>query len=83
MRLSFDWCHRLALVAAIVGAVLGAQAAHAQTRVALVVGNGAYRHVPVLPNPANDAGDVAVSLERLGFRFAASLMPPSTTCGVH
>ena len=67
MRLSFDWCHRLALVAAIAGAVLGAQAAHAQTRVALVVGNGAYRHVPVLPNPANDAGDVAVSLERLGF----------------
>jgi hypothetical protein len=39
----------------------------AQTRVALVIGNSAYRHVPVLPNTRNDAGDVATSFERLGF----------------
>jgi hypothetical protein len=36
-------------------------------RVALVIGNGAYRNVPALPNPANDAGAVAAALKRLGF----------------
>ena len=36
-------------------------------RVALVIGNSAYRNVPILPNPANDAGDVAAALKRLGF----------------
>jgi hypothetical protein len=36
-------------------------------RVALVIGNSAYRNVPALPNPANDAGDVAAALKRLGF----------------
>src|ERR1700746_621666 len=36
-------------------------------RVALVIGNSAYRSVPALPNPANDAGDVAAALNRLGF----------------
>jgi len=36
-------------------------------RVALVIGNSAYRNVPALPNPANDAGDVGAVLRRLGF----------------
>jgi len=36
-------------------------------RVALVIGNSAYSNVPTLPNPANDAGDVAAALKRLGF----------------
>jgi hypothetical protein len=36
-------------------------------RVALVIGNGAYRNVPALPNPPNDAGDVTAALKRLGF----------------
>lgn len=36
-------------------------------RVALVIGNSAYKNVPPLPNPANDAGDVAAALKRLGF----------------
>jgi hypothetical protein len=37
--------------------------------VALVIGNGAYRAggMPPLPNPANDAADVAAALERIGF----------------
>src|SRR5262245_41324692 len=39
--------------------------AAAQSRVALVFGNSAYRHVPTLPNTANDAGDIASALERL------------------
>jgi uncharacterized caspase-like protein len=39
----------------------------AEVRVALVIGNGAYRNVPALDNPANDANDVAAALKRLGF----------------
>jgi hypothetical protein len=42
-------------------------AASADTRVALVIGNGAYVNVPRLPNPTNDAADVAAALKRLGF----------------
>ncbi len=39
----------------------------AETRIALVIGNGAYRSVPRLPNPANDAKAVAAALRRSGF----------------
>ena len=37
-------------------------------RVALVVGNGAYLRVPILPNPTRDAADDARALERLDFK---------------
>lgn len=36
-------------------------------RVALVIGNAAYEHVPSLANPRNDADAVSASLERLDF----------------
>ncbi|MFL9823895.1 NADase-type glycan-binding domain-containing protein [Rhodoplanes sp. SY1] len=39
----------------------------AQERVALVIGNGAYRAATPLPNPPNDAADVAAALRRIGF----------------
>src|ERR1700684_648005 len=39
----------------------------ADNRVALVIGNGAYVHVPHLPNPTHDAKDVAAALRRNGF----------------
>ena len=42
-------------------------AAWAEKRVALVVGNAAYRHSSALANPVNDARDMAASLGRLGF----------------
>ncbi len=42
--------------------------ARVQSRVALIIGNSAYAHVTALPNPANDAEDVAASFERLGFQ---------------
>jgi hypothetical protein len=35
--------------------------------VALVIGNGAYTTAPRLPNPRNDAADVAAALKRSGF----------------
>lgn len=47
---------------------LGAQSDPvARTRVALVIGNGAYSTAPVLRNPGNDADGVAIALRRLGF----------------
>jgi carboxyl-terminal processing protease len=39
----------------------------AEKRVALVIGNGAYANASRLPNPGNDARDVAATLTRLGF----------------
>jgi formylglycine-generating enzyme required for sulfatase activity len=41
----------------------------AENRVALVIGNGAYQNVKRLPNPPNDANDVAAALRRLGFEI--------------
>lgn len=37
------------------------------TRMALIIGNGAYAHVKALPNPPNDARAVAKSLRDIGF----------------
>ena len=39
----------------------------ADGRVALVVGNSTYAHIGRLPNPENDAADMAAALRRLGF----------------
>ena len=41
--------------------------AHAQKRVALVIGNSAYKHAEELTNPKNDAADMAAVLRK--FRF--------------
>jgi uncharacterized caspase-like protein len=41
--------------------------AAAEKRVALVIGNAAYQHVPPLQNPNNDATDIAAKLRGLGF----------------
>ena len=52
----------------LIGLTLGAAIAHAETRVALVIGNGSYREVATLANPPNDARDVAAELKTLGFK---------------
>jgi formylglycine-generating enzyme required for sulfatase activity len=39
----------------------------AEKRVALVIGNGAYKNATRLPNPRNDAEDIAAALKRKGF----------------
>jgi hypothetical protein len=49
---------------------LGANA-QAASRVALVIGNAAYTHVPALVTPRNDAEDVAAALRQLGFEVVA------------
>src|ERR1700745_858407 len=41
--------------------------AHAEKRVALVIGNSAYQHAVQLPNPVNDAKLMADTLRGLGF----------------
>src|ERR1700716_4642129 len=57
------------LVTAIAAAALlvSANAAFADKRVAFVVGNGAYRNVAPLPNPAIDAKSMAKMLRNVGF----------------
>jgi hypothetical protein len=53
-------------IMAIVAIVSIAGTAEAR-RVALVIGNSDYKNVSPLENPGNDANDVAVTFERLGF----------------
>ena len=54
----------MALAATLIGAP-----AFAGARVALVIGNSAYRSVPQLANPANDANLMARTLRGLGFEL--------------
>ncbi len=69
MRLSLSSAASRAAFAAalaVIAIVAGAGIAEAR-RVALVIGNNAYKNVSPLENPGNDANDVAVTFERLGF----------------
>ncbi len=52
--------------------LLGAQSAFAENRLALVIGQSAYRSVPALPNPANDAKAVAQLLTDSGFEVSTA-----------
>lgn len=54
------------LLAVLCSLVLFADPACAERRVALVIGNGAYKDAP-LRNPTNDARDMAGELRKLGF----------------
>ena len=60
----------LAILAA--GILLGSQAALAENRVALVIGQSNYRAVPPLPNPANDAKAVSQLLAESGFDVSSA-----------
>lgn len=55
------------LLGLLTAAMLFVAPASAEKRVALVVGNGAYKNAIDLPNPPNDAREVANALRRLGF----------------
>ena len=56
----------LALLMAL--AALGCLAAQSEARIALVIGNAAYKDVPTLKNPVNDAKDLSSALKRMGWR---------------
>src|SRR5438445_13713240 len=47
--------------------LLGTQSASAENRLALVIGQSAYKSVPALPNPANDAKAMSQMLTDAGF----------------
>lgn len=61
----------LAAALAFIVIALTAAAANAEQerRVALVIGNGAYEHLPRLANPANDAQLMATTLRSVGFKL--------------
>src|SRR5262245_43109878 len=63
---------RFALLGLLLLAVPEPSAAD-EKRVALVVGNSAYRRTAELKNPRNDAADMILSLKSLGFRTIAGL----------
>ncbi|MCA6116583.1 caspase family protein, partial [Bradyrhizobium sp. WSM 1738] len=52
--------------------LLGAHPAFAENRLALVIGQSAYRSVPALPNPANDAKAVTQLLTDSGFEVSTA-----------
>jgi uncharacterized caspase-like protein/peptidoglycan hydrolase-like protein with peptidoglycan-binding domain len=69
------------LVLSFILHLLTGQAAIADTRVALVIGNAAYHHAAPLANPANDARGVVAALQRLGFEVEEGV--DLDTTGMH
>jgi Caspase domain len=57
----------LALVVSLIATIELSDAALAQKRVALVVGNSDYKFTGALTNPRNDATDLAAALKKHGF----------------
>ena len=55
------------VLALIVAAGMAAPGHAAEKRVALVIGNSGYHHTAKLPNPRNDAADIAAALRTKGF----------------
>ena len=64
---------RLALASTLIWLAAGYAAVRAETRVALVIGNGAYREVATLANPPNDAKDIGAELKTLGFKVTTGV----------
>src|SRR5450432_2423289 len=58
---------RFLIIALSLAGMLITTAAQADKRVAFVVGNGAYKNVQPLPNPAIDAKSIAGVLRNVGF----------------
>jgi hypothetical protein len=59
-------------VIALAAALLCGSAAQAERRVALVIGNSAYKNATSLPNTINDANAVAALFRSVGFEVVAS-----------
>jgi uncharacterized caspase-like protein len=59
----------IALVLALAAlSITPVTAQRGSVRVAVVIGNGAYKNAKPLPNPPKDAKDMAAALEKLGFK---------------
>src|SRR3954467_11361984 len=63
---SMNWKNAAALCIAAAGIMLAAPA-HAEKRVALVIGNNDYKYVPKLQKAVNDARTMGNTLKQLGF----------------
>src|SRR5579885_3377956 len=61
----------LAALVVLIAVQLAARAGHAETRIALVIGNAAYQAAP-LNTTANDAGLIAQTLQASGFDVAGA-----------
>jgi hypothetical protein len=61
------------MLASIFVSVLIASDAHAERRVALVIGNGKYQTIDVLRNPSNDALAMAAKLRAVGFEVTSGI----------
>ncbi len=64
--------HAFCAALAVGGIVVGSTAALAENRLALVIGQSAYRTVVALPNPANDARAMSQMLTDAGFDVTAA-----------
>ena len=64
---------RLMVLLSLAMTLITASAAHAERRVALVIGNAAYSNAASLRNPRNDANDMAETLKKLGFEVQLGL----------
>ena len=62
----------LTILAIIAAQLLSPLAAHAQNRVALVIGQSAYQKVVQLPNTANDAKQMTALLSQAGFNVTTA-----------
>lgn len=63
-------CRLIALLIVMAVTLSGHAAIAKETRVALVIGNGAYKHSRTLTNPPNDARAIATMIGRMGFDSA-------------
>jgi len=64
--------HALCAATVVAAIFLGMDGALAENRLALVIGQSAYRAVPALPNPANDAKAMSQLLGEAGFEVLAA-----------
>ena len=65
---------RLVSACVFAAAVLSAAAAHAEKRLALVIGNGAYTEISALENPVNDTRLIGSTLESVGFEVTSVIL---------
>jgi formylglycine-generating enzyme required for sulfatase activity len=72
-------CTRGAMALLVLLIANTARAADPETRVALVIGIGAYQNAPTLANPVNDAKRMAEALRRLNFEVQEQFDPDIRT----
>jgi hypothetical protein len=64
--------YAVALVLGLCCAAVAPQTAVAEKRVALVIGNSAYKHAPALANPVKDAKAIAEMFQKSGFEVVSA-----------